>query len=191
MRISIQPFAQDRVLAGTLQGQEVFAKLVAATRPPSDPEVCFLDFSGVDVATTSFLRESVVAYRNHARSHWSNVYPVVANLAARVREELENFLIDRGDALVACDLDSHGRPSNVNVVGRLDGKQHVTLRAVVEAGEVDAPTLAASQKAADAVSPTAWNNRLAALVTKGLVMEVSSGRNKRYRPVLERLSYGT
>jgi len=32
---------------------------------------------------------------------------------------------------------------------------------------------------------------LAALATKGLVIELSSGRSKRYRPVLEKLTYGT
>lgn len=191
MRITMQSFAEDGVLAGALPGQKVFVELVAATKPPAAPEVYFLDFSGVDVVTTSFLRESILTYRNHVRSHWSNVYPVVANLAARVREELEHFLIDRGDAIVVCDLDARDRVSNVNVIGRLDGKQHVTLLAVIEQGEVDAPTLAERFKADDAVLPTAWNNRLAALVTKGLLMEVSSGRGKRYRPVLERLRYGT
>lgn len=191
MRIEMKHFAEDKVLAGALPGQKVFAKLISSTIPPTAPEVYFLDFSGVDLATTSFLRESVLAYRSHARSHWGYVYPVVANLAPRVREELEHFLVDRGDALIVCDLDAKDRVSKVYVIGRLDGKQDVTLRAVVKAGEVDAPTLAERHKTGGVVSPTAWNNRLAALVTKGLLMEVSTGRSKRYRPVLERLSYGT
>jgi hypothetical protein len=42
------------------------------------------------------------------------------------------------------------------------------------------------------VAPTAWNNRIGSLLAKGLVIEVSNtGRNKRYRPILEGISYGT
>jgi hypothetical protein len=191
MRFEMQPYAQAGVLAGAFPGQKVFAELVASTRAPQEPEICFVDFSGVTVATTSFLRESVVAYRNHARSHWSTVYPVAANLAALVREDLESFLRDQGDAIVACDLSKAGRASNVQILGRLDGRQQLTLRAVVEQGEVDAPLLAKLFKNEGPASPTAWNNLLVALTTKGLVIEFRSGRGKSYRPVLEGLQYGT
>lgn len=189
MRFEMQAFAGSGVLAGALHGQKVFARIVAATDTKSDPEIIFLDFSGVAVATTSFLRESVVGYRNYARSHWSNVYPIVANLGPAVREELEQFLVQQGDALAVCKLNRSSEPSDVHVLGRLDGKQDLALRAVVQAGEVDAPTLARTHK--DPPSPTAWNNRLAALASKGLIIESSTGRGKRYRPVLERLRYGT
>lgn len=191
MRIAMQPFAEGGVLAGAITGQKVFVALVQATTSPMTPEICYLDFKDVTVATTSFLRESVIAYRNHARSNWNNVYPVVANVGVPVREELEHFLRDRGDALVACDLDDAGEVSNVLVIGRLDSKQHMTLLAVIKEGEVDAPTLAKRFKQDGPASPTAWNNRLVALATKGLLMEVSGGRSKRYRPVLEKLAYGT
>ena len=33
------------------------------------------------------------------------------------------------------------------------------------------------------VQQTAWNNRLAALAAVGLVVEVSAGRTKRYKPL--------
>jgi len=153
--------------------------------------VYYLDFAGVSVATTSFLRESVIAYRRHARGHWTNVYPVIANLVPAVREELDNFLRDQGDAFVVCEIDNQERPTKIAIVGRLDGKQDLTLRAVIEQGEVDAPTLAERFKTNEPISSTAWNNRLASLSAKGLVIEIGSGRGKRYRPVLRRLRYGT
>jgi hypothetical protein len=189
MRFEMQAFAADRVLAGALQGQKVFGRLVAAITPSNDPQLCYLDFVNVDVATTSFLRECIIGFRNHALTHWSNVYPIVANLSQYVREELEHFLLQQGDALVICKLTKAGEPSNVHVLGHLDEKQEITLRAVIDEGEVDAPSLARKDKSA--VSPTAWNNRLAALAAKGLVIETSSGRGKKYRPVLQRLRYGT
>ena len=50
----------------------------------------------------------------------------------------------------------------------------------------DAAELMREYGAGETVGPTAWNNRLAALVGLGLVIEdVSSGRTKRYRPLLQ------
>lgn len=188
MRFKMQDFGE--VLAGAVDGKKVFSALVAATTTSGQPQVCFLDFCDVTVATTSFLRESIIAYRNHARTHWNTVYPVVANLGNSVLEELEYFLRDQGDALVICKLGAGEQTSDVQVLGRLDGKQEITLRAVIQEGDVDASTLAERYNE-EGVLTTAWNNRLAALAAKGLVIESSSGRGKRYRPVLERLRYGT
>lgn len=177
----------DGIFAGSLDGRRVFADLVGRTVVPSAPEVCFLDFGDVAVATASFLRDSIIAYRNHARSNWPTLYPVAANMAERVREEFESWLLDRNDAFVVCKLDAESRPSSVGVLGAIDGKQRITLSGVVDLGETDAPSLA--RHIGEDVSPTAWNNRLNALVDKGLIMELTGGRNKRYRPTLEGLTH--
>lgn len=190
MKLLLQPFAMDGVLAGAAPGQSAFAALIQQTRAPSAAEVCFLDFAGVAFATISFMRESVVAYRNHARAHWPNLYPVVANVAPVIAEELGDFLRMRNDAMVMCQL--HGDvPSDPVVIGAVDGKQLTALDAVLALRETDAPQLALQFKDAEPISTTAWNNRLAALVAKGLLIEISSGRGKRYRPVLEGLVHGT
>ncbi len=189
MRLAMKPYAVNGVLAGSLAGKRAFADLVSRTIVPSQPEVCFLDFRGIEVMTASFARDGVVAYRNHARSLWPTVFPVAANTAWNVREELATWLDEVGDGFVVCDLDGAGRPSNATLVGRLDGKQLVALKGVIELGETDAATLA--QHIGESVAPTAWNNRLSALVTKGFLIEVPTGsRIKRYRPVLEGLRYG-
>ena len=190
MRLALQLFAADGVLAGAIPGQSAFAALIQQTRAPSAVEVCFLDFEGVAFATISFMRESVVAYRNHARAHWPNLYPVVANVAPVIAEELGDFLRMRNDAMVMCRLHDDV-PRDPVVIGTVDGKQLMALDAVLALREADAPQLALQFKDAEPISTTAWNNRLAALVAKGLLIEISSGRSKRYRPVLEGLAYGT
>ena len=40
------------------------------------------------------------------------------------------------------------------------------------------------------VQQTAWNNRLSALASLGVVIEFSEGRAKRYRPLLAGVTYG-
>jgi hypothetical protein len=189
MRFAFDPFAADQVLATSQLGKKVFAALAGAIPAPPDPTLLYLDFAHIEVATTSFLRDSVVAFRNHARSHLGTVYPVIANAGAGVREELHEFLRSRGDALVACMLDAQERPSHPEVIGQLDGKQLATLRAVIVAAETDAVELG-KEFPAEEIGTTAWNNRLAALSAKGLLIETSAGRAKRYRPVLENLNYG-
>jgi hypothetical protein len=186
----MKPYAPESgVLAGSIEGKKAFGDMVNKTVHPPRAEVCFLDFAGIGVATSSFLRDSIIAYRNHARTTWLNLYPVAANMTPRVREELETYLLSRGDALVLCKLDRSETAKDVQLVGQIDGKQLETLQVVQEMGEVDAPELV--KRFGDEIGSTAWNNRLSALSAKGILIATSSGRNKRYRPVLGGLKYGT
>jgi hypothetical protein len=190
MRLAMDKYAEGGVLAGSISGKRAFADLVGQTIVPGKPELCFLDFRNVDVLTSSFFRDGVIAFRNHARSAWPFLYPVAANLGAAVREEFEIWLTETNDAMVMCDLADDLTTSNVAMLGVIDGKQLVALRGVVDLGETDVASLA--EHVGEEVAQTAWNNRLGALVAKGLIVELTSGgRNKRYRPILEGISYGT
>ena len=190
MRLNMDRYAAGGVLAGSIAGKRAFSDLVSRTTVPGKPEICFLDFANVAVLTSSFLRDSIIAYRNHARSAWPHLYPVAANLEPAVREELETWLMETDDIYVVCDVDKDGVSKNVAMLGVIDGKQLVALRGVIDLRETDVATLASH--VGENVAPTAWNNRLGALVAKGLIVEVTtSGRNKRYRPILEGLKYGT
>ncbi len=88
MKLSMAAYATDRVLAGSIEGQKAFADLIQRTPVTTALEVCYLDFNAVEVATASFLRESVLIYRNHMRATRPFIFPVVANLSANVEDEL-------------------------------------------------------------------------------------------------------
>ena len=185
MLLPIKPLAEDEtILTGAQPGRRLFAKLVANASAPSDPEPAFLDFSGIEVATSSFLRESVVAFRDYARSTLPSLYPVIANAAAPVAEELAFFLRHRADALWACDLEK-GVPINVRLLGELDEVQRATFERVQNLGSASAPTLAAQSGEESDVGPTAWNNRLSNLAARGLLIERRGGKTKTFAPVLE------
>jgi len=80
MRIHMMELVGGAVLAGAVSGRKALAKLIELTdQEPLVPEPVFLDFAGVDVATASFLRETVLAYRDTVRRRRSNFYPVIAN----------------------------------------------------------------------------------------------------------------
>lgn len=186
MHLKIKALAGgDRILRGAQPGRSLFAVLVANAPEPSDPAPAFLDFSGVEVATASFLRESVVAFRDYARSTLPNLYPVVANAADAVTEELAFFLRHRGDAVWACDLDPAGAVRNARLLGELDDVQRETFNRVLKLRAASAPTLAAAGGDESGVGPTAWNNRLSNLANRGLLIERRGGKTKTFAPVLE------
>jgi hypothetical protein len=76
-------------------------KLLERTeKEPAAPEQVFLDFGGVTVATASFLRETVLAYRDTVRRRRSNFYPVVANADQLVEDELKVLVSSDADVLM-------------------------------------------------------------------------------------------
>ena len=172
------------VLSGAVAGRRLLSDLIAATPSADSPTPFFLDFNGVEVATASFLRESVIAFRDYARQSLPNIYPAVANLNTAVAEELDFFVRSRGDVLWSCDLDLQGKVIAARLIGDLDPAQRATFDAVLEYGVISAPELAT--RFADArIGPTAWNNRLSALASKGLLVERRQGKSKSFSSLLE------
>jgi len=184
MHISIRAEAGQSVCAGAIGGRQLLSRLLALTaREPTAPEPVLLDFSGVDVATASYLRESVITFRNFVRGRRSNVYPVTANLNSAIAEELSDMLNAQGDAMLACETDDDGKVQSVKMLGRLEAKQQRVLALIHERREIDAGQLQREFGDNEGVKQTSWNNRLSSLANLGLVFEFSDGRNKRYRPI--------
>jgi hypothetical protein len=190
MRASLSELAQSDILAGAANGALTLSRLVLQVRRLATPTVVFLDFAGVTVATGSFLRECVLGFRDYCRRSQPNLYPVVANLAEAVLEELRDLLTQRRQAMVCCVLGPGDRPADPRVEGVLEEKQTVTLDAVLEMQEADAGSLAERFASTEKIGVTGWNNRLASLVAEGMLIEARSGRAKKYRPILEGLQRG-
>jgi hypothetical protein len=191
LRLDLAELAQQHILSGSLAGKRLFTQLVGQTHPTSEVELCFLDFEKVQVATSSFLRDSVVAYRDYVRRQYPTLYPIGVNVNGDVREELHSFLSSQRDAWIICKLDEWEQASSAAVVGHLEGRASETLMEVIKRGETDAPTLAMASDPEGTAAPTVWNNRLAALCEKGILIELNRGRPRRYKPVIEGLSHGS
>lgn len=172
------------VLSGGIPGRKLLTALIAATPSAKVPTPVFLDFDSIEVATASFLREAVIGFRDYARLSLENIYPVVANLAPAVLEELEFFVRARGDTLWTCNLDANGSAHSAHLLGDLDPAQRATFNAVAELGAATAPELAARFPALH-IGSTAWNNRLSGLAAKGLLFERRLGKTKSFSLLLE------
>lgn len=185
--VSMLEIGGDSVLASSLAGKTVLAKLITSVTSAAEPSPIFLDFRGVDVATGSWLREAVVAFRDYCLNSRLNLYPVIANASPVIAEEMDALLKLINDAMVACETDDDGRVTSARVLGALEGKQQVTLEAVLALREADAITLAEKYKKEEKVGATSWNNRLSALAAKSILMEIKKGKMKFYVPVVEAL----
>lgn len=177
----------SEVLAGAMAGRRDLGRLLERTAAePAAPGPLFLDFKGIVAATASYLRESGVAFRAMLRGRDSLYYPVIANANEAVRDELLELARARGDVFLTCELGADGSISAAALVGELEEKQQVTFRLVQDHGETDAGDLMRKYGEREKVRhATAWNNRLSALASLGLVIETRQGRLKRYRPLLQ------
>ena len=189
-RFYLRELGNSEVLAGAAFGKAILGNLIGQLSTAVSPEALVLDFKGVRVATGSFLRETVIALRDYCRATQPNLYSVVSNAEESIKEELALLLQDRNEVCVVCQLDDDGNFTNAELIGTLEEKQSMTLNAVLERGAADANELHRSYKHTDDISMTGWNNRLASLAAKGVLMEFKQGKGKLYKPVLEGLKYG-
>lgn len=176
---------QETILSGASSGKAAAMALIEKAGPePEDPCPLLIDFSGIDIATASYLRESVYALKSFLRTSESKFYPVVANANAKVREELMVIAEARNDALLVIETEKSGTVTLQTILGSLDPKQAMTFELVKELGRTDAGSLMGKYGTEEGTtSTTAWNNRLAALVARGLILEYTRGRAKFYQPL--------
>lgn len=187
MRIDIAEIGSAPVLSGAVNGKAAFAALVKIVdHEPTEPVPLFLDFRNIDTATASYLRESVFALKTYMRTTNSKYYPVVANINDEVWDEMALVAALKSDVIMSCELDKRDRVLKAELIGDLDPKQKMTFDVVRDSDQVDANGLMEKFGEAEKTKgTTAWNNRLAALVARGVIREFVQGRAKSYRPLLK------
>lgn len=180
-------FATGGILAGATNGFVAFGKIMRQTTvEPVDIELLELDFRNIEVATSSFMREGVLAIRNAIRGRGSNFYPVLVDANQSVIDELAELAAVRNEVFVFCIRNDQGELVNFSLIGRLEAKQDATLRLVKKHLKTDATELMKKYGGEEGmISPTAWNNRLASLAQLGLVAEKRFGRLKKYHMIFD------
>ena len=177
--LSLVELAGSPVLAGVPEGQGLFSRIVQATASQPPAAIVLLDFSGVRIATASFLRESVAAFRKYARHRASGAYPVLSNVPPPVLDELRLL----GEVWPVCETEA-GQVVRSRIEGNLDPKQRSAFELVDRHGPIDVRGLSELDQSDDVQLP-AWHNRVRALVERGLVIERSSDRGKLLESILK------
>jgi hypothetical protein len=185
MRIPVQKTADgESILAGSRAGKRLFGRLVEIIVPVRAAVPLYLDFVGIEAATASYLRESIVALNSYNLSRNNNLFVVAANAEDPVEEELEFCLKAQNGIMLSCSLGDRNQVSKVRLLGSLDSKLEPAFSYVYENGEGDAATIWQHFREQEPIKINAWNNRLAALSALGVVIEEARGRGKYYRPVV-------
>lgn len=182
--LSIYEMTGKTILTGGGPGLTLSGKIIDTVGVVKKPTVLCLDFKGVEFISSSYFNTGILGTRNFYRSPQSDVYPLLANLADPLREEVE-FLLETifRDALLVCRLDARGNIKDPQIVGVLDEKQQLTLNAVIALKTANASVLR-ERFQEENIGITGWNNRLASLVAKGLLIETKKGKVKYYQPLL-------
>src|ERR1700735_1528244 len=147
----------DPILAGSNTGRRMFNSLWDLAIS-SNEHLFALDFSGVRVGTTSFIREAIIVFRKRAREELPQLYPVLTNLSDEVEEEILIVLNQMGEAFWCFDIDKRGGIRKRRLLGRLDPKLKETLDLIDQGRGFDAATLWKSTNSTESVGVTAWNN---------------------------------
>jgi hypothetical protein len=170
-----------RKLQGRLLGKKHYARLCELLSEVPPGEVVFLDFSGVDLVTGSWVNAMLVPFFRWAADERNDVFPVICNAQ-------EGWLDDL--ALVAdwthqCYLVAAGEapPHKAMLIGSLDPGQQATLDALLELQEATGAALERLRPDAN-IKATAWNNRLKDLHDKRLLRRERRGREQVYTPVI-------
>lgn len=180
LRIKVATLSSGRSFLSGMVGRSLYPKLVAMIEKQTPPSPIFIDFEGVMVSG-SFFSQAILPLRKFARR--MDAYLVLCNLDAESKDELTWLLDFTADAVFVCELDAANKIRESHWVGNLEEKQLLTLNAVQEQRVADAASLSEIFTGED-IQMTGWNNRLAALSKKGLLIELRKGRSKSYRPVL-------
>ena len=181
--IDLAKLSKSSVLAGSSAGRQVCKALLDVAKI-SKKGLFVIDCLGVEVATSSFLREAVIEFRRFVRREIPDVYPVLSHLEADVEEELAGLLNQMSEAFWVFELNKDTIKDH-RMIGRIDQKLRQALD-LIEAGHgYDAATLWKTTSSTELVGVTAWNNRLASLSKQGLVFESRVGKLKYFRPLHE------
>lgn len=180
----------DHAEAAELAGAASGASWNRSVRPLIDsaaPGLHAIDFTGVRVATVSWLREGVLGLTKYIRAVREDITILAANVPDLVREELAVALEATSGVMIAAEVTPELEIITPCVLGRLDPALGETLRVVQHEREFDASFVS---REIPELALSAANNRLAAIEAKGILRSERRGRARIYRPVLENLDYG-
>lgn len=169
-------------------------------------EVIVLDFSGLALATGSYLKATVLElllvgaaaatageFKDGERLiDPLNVYPVVAGMNAEIAEELDVVL--RGQEEPRCCLqllkEDGDTITSACLLGPLDDALLDTLDHVATLGRTTASELHQRFPQSRPISVTAWNNRLNDLNARRLLRRVKNGRQWTYCTLAREVIHG-
>jgi len=170
------------------------ASSAAARDPNGYGQMISISFKGMEAATASYLKALLfpmfpsITPKSGTQAYppllANNVYPLLSNVPAEIREEAEELLKSYPINLLELRDPGPADLPSAHLYGSLERALAETLRLLLEVGETTAPGLHRSQKG-HGIAATAWNNRLNDLFARRLARRQRDGRQWVFRAVAE------
>jgi hypothetical protein len=187
---------RSKFLTGATLGQkheELITQSLLADSPKSDQLIVILDFNGIEFASASYFKATVLTLAKKIVScpPYSEItfFPILRNLSDEHREELS--LACRSERFPSLEVTKFAQKSLA--VGRMYGEIENTFKRSLQFLQNSAPATAvklAEQSPDEQINVTAWNNRLAELFRLRLATRFKEGRFWKYQPVIKEITYG-
>jgi hypothetical protein len=197
------------IASGYITGRQHAEKIIELIdeRAPVDDLLVVFDFEGTELATASYLKASIlwlaICGRMAAGALEASelrtldsllvrplpVIPVAARPNEDVRTELEEIFDGRRIPLVVVDNYTERHLGAGVVIGNLEAVPARTMRLIADMEEFTAYDLH-DKYPEEAVSATAWNNRLNELYRLRLLRRRKAGKYWKYQPIAKELTYG-
>lgn len=190
------------IAAGATMGIDHFNAIVTQIAPALEKAegetIIFLDFSGIDDATPSYIKATVLALHQCGRRYLReitlgehaevaelsrplNIIVGVLNASQQVQDCINEVFARRELAVLAGAHVTDERFDEAVVLGALDMKIFETLQSACGLDEFQAADLLEKNKPTESILVTGWNNRLAELHRQRLLLRRTEGRTNRFR----------
>jgi hypothetical protein len=190
------------IAAGATTGIDHFNTIVTQILPAlkvAEAEtMVFLDFSGIEDATPSYIKATVLALHQCGRRYLQeitlkehaevgelsrplNIIVGVLNASQQVQDCINEVFASRGFAVLGGAQVTDERFDEAVVLGVLDSKIYETLQRACGLEEFQASDLLEKNKPTGSILVTGWNNRLAELHRQRLLLRRTEGRTNRFR----------
>jgi len=209
-RVSEALGTATKIAAGAQTGKahaRLLLKRIGAAKIPESGLIILVSFRGIELATASYVKETILWLAICGRMHagalspseqrsldWSslqplNVFPAVSDANEDIQHEIDEVFARRGLPCVLVEEVNN----DLILVAKILGSVEPTLARTIQAieGSSDATADDLHRKCPDeGVNITAWNNRLSELNRMRIARRRRDGKFWRYQPLAGVMKYG-
>lgn len=182
-------------------------RMIEADAIPDVGLICAFDFSGIELVSASYLKNTLrwaLACGRLSAGNLSadelvpagsvavkplNIFPVALGANEEVADAIHEFFAGRGCPFVLVNQKEGDGFARGRVIGRLEAAPARTLQLIGPDEEVTADDLF-RRAANDEVNVKAWNNRLAELHRLRVLLRRKAGKSFKFRTIAKEQKYG-
>jgi hypothetical protein len=177
-RLKVKEIVSSSALAGKSAGIRDLPKFLAAVQQTPPGSTIVFDWSGVEIASASYLAATFFVLLRMAISGDLDRYFIVSGMNGCCLDELNLVLDLQNHAVLVGQMGRGGKVHSLQLLGKIDQSHLSTFTEVATTEGISAAELHRRSKAKNhsAIGKTGWVNRLNALHRERLLRRTKIGR---------------